>query len=611
MAIHVLGLSAYYHDSAACLLRDGSIVAAAQEERFSRKKGDAGFPEKAVEYCLEAAGIRASELNAVAYYDKPVLSFTRLLQSFLEFPFSSFALFKQSIPLWLQEKLDLPRLIRNSVPGFDGEIFFSRHHESHAASAFFCSPFDEAAIVVVDGVGEWACTSIGEGSANSIKLLKEVRFPHSLGLFYSAMTQYLGFRVNFDEYKVMGLAPYGKPSYANLLLDNVIDLKPDGSIELNLEYFDFVHGLRMVNERLGGLTGHRLRESKEQLTEFHMDFAASVQSITQEAMLRLAKTARRWTGRNNLCLAGGVALNCVANGAIYREQLFDDLYVQPAAGDAGGAIGAALQVWYGLMNKTRVVSKDMMAGAYLGPEIKNSEVVSYLRSVGAEYTEFPTGELPGKIARWLASGYIVGLCQGRMEFGPRALGARSILGDPRHPENQTRINLKIKYRESFRPFAPAVLEDKVQEYFDLGISSPYMLLVMPIKDEQKISVDSESEPCGLRKLRVVRSHVPAVTHVDYSVRIQTVTEERNGFFYRVVEEFYKLTGCPMIVNTSFNLSDEPIVCDHVDAHWCFLMSDIDVLVLGTCVTKKPGVDLDVEPCDSESSIALQSLECSK
>ncbi len=332
MAIHVLGISAYYHDSAACLLRDGSIIAAAQEERFSRKKGDARFPQKAVEYCLQAAGITASELEAVAYYDKPVMTFTRLLQSFLEFPLSSFALFKQSVPLWLQEKLDLPVLIRNCVSGFNGEIFFSRHHESHAASAFFCSPFDEAAIVVVDGVGEWACTSIGEGSANSIKLLKEVRFPHSLGLFYSAMTQYLGFRVNLDEYKVMGLAPYGKPSYANLLLDNVIDLKADGSIELNLKYFDFVHGLRMVNEHLSSLVGHRIRESEEQLTEFHMDFAASVQSITQEAMLRLAKTARRWTGRSNLCLAGGVALNCVANGAIYRESLFDDLYSPASSG---------------------------------------------------------------------------------------------------------------------------------------------------------------------------------------------------------------------------------------------------------------------------------------
>lgn len=598
MTTWILGISAYYHDSAACLLANGHLIAAAQEERFSRRKGDERFPVKAVEFCLREAGIEASEITAVAYYDKPIMTFGRLLQSFMEYPLSSYALFDRSVPLWLKQKLNIPQLIDTNLPGFEGEILFCRHHESHASSAFFCSPFEEAAIVVIDGVGEWACTSIGEGMANRVNLLKEVRFPHSLGLFYSSMTQYLGFRVNLDEYKVMGLAPYGKPKYETTIRDHLIDLKPDGSIALNLAYFDFPHGLTMINGKLPKLLGSDKREPNEPVTQFHMDVAASVQAITTETVLRLARTAKRLTGHKYLCLAGGSALNCVANGAIFREGLFEDMYIQPAASDAGGAVGAALQVWHQVLGNPRITPPtDLMAGAFLGPRIEDSTAGPFLKSVGADYFKVSRDELPAQVARWLAAGHIIGFCQGRMEFGPRALGARSILGDPRDPENQSRINQKVKFRESFRPFAPAILEDKVQDYFDFNSSSPYMLLVMPVKESRRKAVHESEEMSGLAKLRLVRSDVPAITHVDYSVRLQTVTRERNGIFHSVVSEFYKLTGCPMVVNTSFNTSDEPIVCDHEDAYWCFLMTDLDVLVLDTCVVAKPGVNLFAEPRD--------------
>jgi carbamoyltransferase len=429
-----------------------------------------------------------------------------------------------------------------------------------------------------------------------VKLLKEAHFPHSLGLFYSAMTQYLGFKVNLDEYKVMGLAPYGEPRYAAKLLDSVLDLKADGSLALNLEYFDFVHGLSMINARLAALFGMPARSSEGKMTQFHMDFAASVQAVTTEAMLRLSRTAKQLTGARNLCMAGGVALNCVANGAIYREGQFENIYVQPASGDAGGAIGAALQVWHQVLGHPRKRPlNDAMRGAYLGPDIDDAQVIPYLDELGCEYRTWPVQQLPRDVARWLAAGHIVGLCRGRMEFGPRALGARSILGDARNSRNQSRINLKIKYRESFRPFAPAILETKVNQYFDIGIPSPYMLIVMPVVEDKQLNQTENSSVVGLDKLRVVRSGVPAVTHVDYSVRLQTVTAERNGFFYDVVNAFDTLTGCPMIVNTSFNLRGEPIVCDHRDAYHCFMMSDIDVLVLGSCVVAKPGIDLDALP----------------
>lgn len=592
MTQFVLGISAFYHDSAVCLLKDGEILAAAEEERFSRRKGDSRFPERAIRFCLAEAGVRNSDVEAVAYYDKPVQTFSRLLQSYLEYPLESYRSFKRSIPIWLHEKLNIPKLIDKSLPGFNGEIYFCRHHESHAASTFFCGPFGEAAILVVDGVGEWACTSIGHGKDNRINLIKEVHFPHSLGLFYSAMTEYLGFKVNFDEYKVMGLAPYGVPKYVNLILDNILDLKGDGSLALDLQYFDFVYGLSMTNDRLSELIGEPPRKPETRLTQFHMDFAASVQAITTEAMLRLSRTAKAITGSTQLCLAGGVALNCVANGAIYRESLFKNIYVQPAAGDAGGAIGAALQVWHQVMGQPRDTSAgDKMRGAYLGPRIGEPEVIQYLESVNADYQKIPNYILPRQIARWLAGGYIIGLCQGAMEFGPRALGARSILGDPRDPENQSRINLKIKYRESFRPFAPAILEEKVNDFFDIDVPSPYMLLVMPIKDSKQLNRKTNAESTGLDKLRIVHSEVPAVTHVDYSVRLQTVTKERNGMFFEIISQFEKITGCPMIANTSFNLRGEPIVCDHWDAYHTFLMSDIDILILNDYIITKPGVDL--------------------
>jgi len=496
----------------------------------------------------------------------------------------------------VREKLQIPKLIDTHIPGFAGEIFFTRHHEAHAASTFLCSPFDEAAIVVVDGVGEWACTSIGEGRGNEVRLLKEVRFPHSLGLFYTAMTQYLGFKVNSDEYKVMGLAPYGEPKYVGQILGEVLDLKPDGSLALNLNYFDFAFGLTMINDRLGRLLGRPERAPESKLDQFHIDVAASVQAITTDAMLRLARTAKALTGHRRLCLAGGVALNCVANGAIYREGIFEDIYIQPAAGDAGGAIGAALQVWHQAMGHLRdTESGDRMRGAYLGPRITNDTVIPYLDRVGAYYSRLTEDELPAKVAAWLAAGHIVGFCHGRMEFGPRALGARSILGDPRDPYNQSRINRKVKYRESFRPFAPAILQEYVRRYFDIHIPSPYMLLVMPIRGERRCREVECAEASGLDKLRVPRSEVPAVTHVDYSVRLQTVTREYNPMFYRIITEFNRLTGCPMIINTSFNVRGEPIVCDHEDAYRCFLMTDIDILVLDSCVVAKPGVDLAAGP----------------
>lgn len=596
MATYILGVSALYHDSAACLLRDGELVAAAEEERFSRKKGDERFPERAIRYCLQEAGITEADLDGVAFYDKPVLTFSRLLQTYLEYPWRSYRSFRRAIPLWLNQKLKMPKVISACLPGFQGEIFFSRHHESHAASAFFASPFERAAIVIADGVGEWATASIGEGDGNRLRLIKELRFPHSIGLFYSAMTQYLGFEVNVDEYKVMGLAPYGTPRYVDRLLGEVLDLKPDGSVALNLAYFDYTFGLSMINGRLGQHLGRPARGRRDPLDQFHMDVAASVQEITTDAMLRLAETARSLTGHDRLCLAGGVALNCVATGAIYRRGWFRDIFVQPAAGDAGGAVGAALAVWHQVMDRPRRLDgNDLMAGAYLGPRVESRAAIPYLKSIGAEYIEIPEEQLPGQVAGWLAAGYVVGFCHGRMEFGPRALGARSILGDPRDPANQARINMKIKYRESFRPFAPAILEERVKEFFDIDIPSPYMLMVMPLLEAQRRAEGDNARQEGMDKLRVVRSSVPAVTHVDYSVRLQTVTEERNGIVYQIVREFDRLTGCPMIVNTSFNVRGEPIVCDHEDALRCFLMTGIDILVLDTCVLAKPGVDLAASP----------------
>lgn len=596
MTAYILGISAFYHDSAAAILCDGELAAAAQEERFSRRKGDSRFPEKAVEYCLAEAGVKASELTSVAYYDKPIQTFARLMQTYLEYPVRCWSSFKASLPIVVKEKLKIPKIIDRHLPGFEGDIYYSRHHEAHAASAFFASPFEEAAILVVDAVGEWACTSIGEGKGNSIRLFKEMRFPHSLGLFYSAMTQYLGFKVNSDEYKVMGLAPYGEPRYAKLILENILDLKQDGSLILNLDFMAYPYGLKMITHGMENLFGRPARGGGSEIEQFHMDVAASVQAVTTEAMLRLARHAKQVTGHDKLCLAGGVALNCVANGAIYRERIFRDIYIQPAAGDAGGAVGAAFQVWYQVMGNPRDASKgDRMKGCCLGPDIDNGVVCDYLESVGAGFFKLEKNELPGKVAAWIAAGHVIGLCRGRMEYGPRALGARSILGDPRDPRTQSRINLKIKYRESFRPFAPAVLEERAGEYFDMDIPSPYMLIVMPIIEERQRGREENTRCRGMEKLYVQRSDVPAVTHVDYSVRLQTVSPERNGVFYDIISEFDKITGCPMIVNTSFNVRGEPIVCDHEDAYRCFLMTDIDILVLGEYVVVKQGVDPDATP----------------
>lgn len=600
MTEYILGVSAFYHDSAACLLGDGTIVAAAEEERFSRRKGDARFPRRAIEFCLSEGGVSAQDLTTIAFYDKPLQTFGRLLQSYLEYPFQSFRSFTMSMPLWINEKLRIPEIIDTELPGFAGRICFSRHHESHAASSFFCSPFDEAAIVVADGVGEWACSSLGHGRGNYLTLLKEQRFPHSLGLFYSAMTEYLGFKVNYDEYKVMGLAPYGEAKYVDLLRENVIDLKDDGSLALNLAHFGYVHGLTMTSDTFEGLIGRPSRAPESKIEQFHMDFAASAQAICAEAMLRLARTAHRMTGSKRLCLAGGVALNCVANGAILRDGYFEDIYIQPAAGDAGGAIGAALQVWHQVLGKPRATEPgDLMRGAYLGPRIDRDKVAAYLDSVGATYEKVEPEALAQKAAGWLTEGLIVGLCLGRMEFGPRSLGARSILGDPRDVHSQSRINLKIKYRESFRPFAPAILEHRVRDYFDIDIPSPYMLLVMPVVENRRLNREANAQASGFDKLKVVRSDVPAVTHVDYSVRLQTVTRERNGLFYDIVAAFEQATGCPMIVNTSFNLRGEPVVCDHIDAYHCFCMSDIDILILEDYVVAKPGVQLNASSarCD--------------
>jgi len=568
------------------LLCDGEIAAACEEERFSRVKGDDSFPQQSISYALEKANIEPNHLDLVVYYDKPLLTFSRLVQSYIEFPLKSFLSFRKSIPLWANQKLKIPKIIRENLNRYDGPICFSKHHESHAASSFFCSPFREAALIVSDGVGEWACSSIGHGVENSLRILKECHFPHSLGLFYSTITQYLGFKVNEDEYKIMGLAPYGEPKYADRILTNLVDLKPDGSLALNLDYFRFPYGLSMFSDKLELLFQEKPRNKQDPLKSFHMDLAASVQNVTNEVMLRLASTAKNLTGAENLCLAGGVALNGVSNGKILQKGLFKNIYIQPAAGDAGGAIGAALQGWHEYFGEKRAVGIDRMKGALLGPAVNVSKAKIFFQSCGQKYQEVEFAKIPKLAARWIASGKVVGWCQGRMEFGPRALGARSILGDARNPETQTKMNLKIKFRESFRPFAPAVLEEEAGSIFELTQKSPYMLLIVPLKEKLRKNKENNRRIKGLKKLKVVRSIYPAVTHVDYSARPQTVGNDSEPMFRSLVEEFYKNTGCPMIVNTSFNVQGEPIVCDHKDALRCFRMSQIDILIYGNLVLKK-------------------------
>ncbi|HEY0674476.1 MAG TPA: carbamoyltransferase [Longimicrobiales bacterium] len=585
---YILGISAFYHDSAACLVRDGEIVAAVQEERFTRKKGDASFPAHSVDFCLKAAGISASQLDYVGFYDKPLLKFERILETYLGVVPKGFRSFLMAGPLWVKEKLHMEKQLRKGL-GFEGPLLYSEHHESHAASAFFPSPFEEAAILTMDGVGEWATTAIGVGRGNDIELIKELHWPDSLGLLYSAFTYFTGFKVNSGEYKVMGLAPYGQPKYVDVILDKLIDLKDDGSFTMNQKYFNYLSGLTMTNGHFEDLFDGPKREPEAKLTQREMDLARSVQVVTEEVMMRMAKTAHRETGLDNLCLAGGVALNCVGNGKLLREGPFKHIWIQPAAGDAGGALGVAQLIWHRHLQKPRTVvpNKDSMNGAYLGPAYTPEEIETYLKSVGASYRRMERSELLRAVATDMASEKVIGWMNGRMEFGPRSLGARSILGDARSPAMQRQMNLKIKFRESFRPFAPSVLRERVNDYFDMDCDSPYMLLVAPVKEERRRKMtENEQNLWGIDKLNVPRSDIPAITHVDYSARVQTVSQDVNPDYYDLIKEFEQLTGYGVVVNTSFNVRGEPIVCTPEDAYRCFMRTHIDTLVLGPYVLHK-------------------------
>ncbi len=592
----ILGISAFYHDSACALIVDGEIIAAAQEERFSRKKHDASFPVNAIKYCLESKKTNISDIDYITFYDKPFLKFERLLETYLSFAPRGFSSFKTAIPIWLKEKLFQKNLLNTEIqkilPNFNckDKLLFSEHHESHAASAFYPSPFNNAAILTMDGVGEWATTSVAIGSNNSLNVIKEIHFPNSLGLLYSAFTYYTGFKVNSGEYKVMGLAPYGTPKYLDTILDNLIDIKEDGSFRMDQSYFDYCTGLRMTNKKFDDLFEGPARNSNERLTQKQMDLAASIQAAVELIVLRLARNIAKTTGEKNLCLAGGVALNCVANGKILRDSSFKNLWIQPASGDAGGALGAALTTYHLYAKKPLVkkdVKKDMMKGSYLGPCYSNDTIKERLTKIGAKFIEVEDKKLFEVTANELAKGSSVGWFQGSMEFGPRSLGNRSILADPRSSKTQKMLNLQVKYRESFRPFAPSVLHERVQDWFDIHTPSPYMLLVAEVnKHRQRKMSEREQKLFGIDKLNVVRSEIPAVTHVDYSARIQTVHKESNPRYHRLISAFYKLTNCPILVNTSFNIRGEPIVCSPEDAFRCFMGTDIKVLVIGNCFLKK-------------------------
>lgn len=586
---NILGISAYYHDSAAALLVDGRIVAAAQEERFSRRKNDERFPRNAVASCLKQAGMTEAELDAVVFYDKPIIKFTRLLESYLAVAPGGWLTFPRTVPSWLGEKLNLRGTLRDELPDLPTAkpILFTEHHQSHAASAFFPSPFEEAAILTVDGVGEWATTTVGIGRSNDLRILKELRFPHSLGLLYSAFTAYCGFRINSGEYKLMGLAPYGEPRFVDAIYDHLIKVEADGSFQLNLEYFHFLRGLRMTNSKFDRLFGGPARKPETPVERRHMDVARSIQTVTEQIMSRLARHARDLTGLKNLCMAGGVALNCVANGVILREKIFDHLWIQPAAGDAGGALGAALAVWH--MHKDHpqprtVVRPDAMQGAFLGPEFSDDEIESILKSHRAVYRKLDRETLLDEVAALLANEKIVGWMQGRMEFGPRALGHRSILGDPRSPRMQSILNLKVKFRESFRPFAPAILRERAAEFFEIEADSPYMLIVAPIHPDQRLPTPPPAS--GFDRLKQLRSHLPAITHVDDSARVQTVTAEQNPLFYALLKRFEQLTGCPVLMNTSFNVRAEPVICSPDDAYRCFVNTEMDYLAIGNFLLER-------------------------
>jgi carbamoyltransferase len=594
--MRILGISAFYHDSAAALVVDGRIVAAAQEERFTRKKQDARFPVHAINYCLAEGGCRLEAVDWVVFYEKPFLKFERLLETYVGFAPQGFKSFTAAIPLWIREKLFQRDLISKALkaiaPDFDSKskLLFTEHHLSHAASAFYASPFEEAAVLTIDGVGEWCTAATAIGHGKELTLINEMHFPHSVGLLYSAFTYYTGFKVNSGEYKLMGLAPYGQPDYVDVILDNVVDLKDDGSFRLDLSYFDYCTGLTMTNDKFAALFGQPVRDpAKDLLTPFHMNIAASIQKVTEEVMLRLSRALAREHGVDNLCLAGGVALNCVANGKILRDGAFKNIWVQPAAGDAGGAVGAALAVWHQFLGQKRNLngSRDLMNGAYLGPSFAQKDVQNRLREAGARYTVVSDEDVVEKTATSLAIGEAVGWMQGRMEFGPRALGARSILGDPRSPTMQKTLNLRVKYRESFRPFAPAVLREDVSDWFELDADSPYMLLVADVKRERRRRMTNKEESLfGIDKLNVARSDIPAVTHVDYSARVQTVHADTNPRFHALISRFKAKTGCPVLVNTSFNVRSEPIVCTPEDAFRCFMGNDIELLVVENCMLRK-------------------------
>lgn len=602
--MHILGVSAYYHDAAACLVRDGEIVAAAQEERFTRRKHDSAFPVHAITYCLAEARINPHQVDFVVFYDKPFLKFERLLETYLAFAPRGFRSFATSLPIWLKDKLFQKSMIAKALTELWGEsvdwekrLLFSEHHFSHAASAFFPSPFEEAAVLTMDGVGEWTTTSLAVGSGNSLSVRKEIQFPHSLGLLYSAFTYYTGFRVNSGEYKVMGLAPYGEPKYASLIKDHLIDIKDDGSFALDMSYFNYCTGLTMTNGKFDALMGGPPRESESELTQREMDMAASVQAVTEEVVIKLARGIARETGQKNLCLAGGVALNCVANGKLLREKIFERIWIQPAAGDAGGALGAALGAYHIMLDQPRkpATGLDRMKGSYLGPQYSEEDTAERLTSCGAVFTDHTEDEAIELAAQALADGKAVGWHSGRMEFGPRALGGRSILADPRSATMQRLLNLKVKYRESFRPFAPSVLREDVGQWFDMDTDSPYMLLVADVLPDRRREMTAEERTLfGIDKLNVPRSGIPAVTHVDYSARVQTVHEDTNPRYYRLIKRFKEITGCPVLVNTSFNVRGEPIVSTPEDAFRCFMGTELDVLVVGNALLNK---------CDQSKSLA--------
>ena len=598
--MYILGISAYYHDSAACLIRDGKVIAAAQEERFSRVKHDSRFPYKAIQYCAQEAGIDPSKIDRVVFYEKPFLKFERLLETYFAFAPKGFRSFAAAMPIWIKEKLSQKyNLIKSLESIFDAEInwseklLFSEHHLSHAASAFYPSPFQKAAVLTLDGVGEWTTTSLAVGNGKNLTVIKEIHFPHSLGLLYSAFSYYTGFRVNSGEYKVMGLAPYGEPRYVDLIKSHLIDIKEDGSFHLDMSYFDYCVGLTMTNEKFHNLFGGPPRQAETELSQREMDLAASIQKITEEVVIKLAKAIAKETGEKNLCLAGGVALNCVVNGILSRENIFDNIWIQPAAGDAGGSLGAALAAWHISYNKDRVLSdeRDEMSGSYLGPSFSNEDIEDFLSDCGAKFHKFDEQNLIKKVVISLSEEKAVGWFQGRMEFGPRALGNRSIIADPRSKFMQKQLNLKVKYRESFRPFAPSILSEYVSEWFEHNGISPYMLFVANVKKIKRLEMtDQQKNLFGIEKLNIARSAVPAITHVDYSARIQTVHKDTNPIYHSLISQFNELTGCPIVVNTSFNIRGEPIVCTPADAFRCFMGTELDVLAIGDYLLYKTEQD---------------------